>query len=262
MLLWHAGVPTVRAAVTPIHRPCVLVPTYDNPATIRSVVEDARRYVSDVVVVDDGSGTDGRRAVEALARTSLAHVVRRETNGGKGAAVKAGFLAARALGCTHALQVDADGQHDTGDIPRFLEASRAAPDVLVLGAPVFDASAPRSRLIGRKITQFWTNLETFGRVIHDPMCGFRVYPIDVAIAVGARGDAMDFDPEIAVRLFWAGVGVLNIPTRVRYVPASAGGVSHFRMGRDNLLISWMHTRMVLGAIARLPGRIRRWLRSP
>jgi polyprenyl-phospho-N-acetylgalactosaminyl synthase len=243
-----------------LHRPCVLVPTYDNPGTIRAVVESARRYVDDVVVVDDGSGAEGRRAVEELAKRSLAHVVHRERNGGKGAAVKTGFLAARDLGCTHALQVDADGQHEVRDIPRFLEASRAEPDVLVLGEPVFDASAPSSRLIGRKITQFWTNLETFGRVVHDPMCGFRVYPLEAAIAARAWGNAMDFDPEIAVRLIWSGVRVLNIPTKVRYVPASEGGVSHFRMGRDNLLISWMHTRMVFGALARMPWQIGRWLR--
>jgi glycosyltransferase involved in cell wall biosynthesis len=244
--------------MTPEYRPCVLVPTYDNPATIRAVVESARQYVDDVVVVDDGSGPEGRQAVEELARQSLAHVVHRERNGGKGAAVKTGLFAARDIGCTHALQVDADGQHEVTDIPRFLEASRRAPDTLVLGAPVFDASAPKSRLIGRKITQFWTNLETFGRVIHDPMCGFRVYPIEPAIAVRARGDAMDFDPEIAVRLVWRGVPVLNIPTRVRYVTAEEGGVSHFRMGRDNLLISWMHTRMVFGALVRLPLRMGRW----
>lgn len=244
------------------HRPCVLVPTYDNPATIRGVVESARRYVDDVVVVDDGSGAEGRRAVDELAEQSLAHVVHRPRNGGKGAAVKTGFLAARELGCTHALQVDADGQHETSDIPRFLDASRAEPGMLVLGEPMFDASAPKARLIGRKITQFWTNLETFGRVIHDPMCGFRVYPLEAAIAARAWGNAMDFDPEIAVRLIWSGMRVLNIPTRVRYVSAADGGVSHFRMGRDNMLISWMHTRMVVGALARLPWQIGRWLRGP
>ncbi len=123
--------------------------------------------------------------------------------------MKTGFLAARELGCTHALQVDADGQHTTSDIPRFLEAARGDPEALVLGSPLFDDSAPRSRLIGRKITQFWTNIETFGRVIHDPMCGFRVYPLDAAIRARAWGDAMDFDPEIAVRLCWSGVRVLN-----------------------------------------------------
>jgi polyprenyl-phospho-N-acetylgalactosaminyl synthase len=240
-------------------RPCVLVPTFDNPVTVRQVAKSARAYVDDVVVVDDGSGEDGRRAVESLEHDSIAHAVFREKNGGKGAAVKTGFAFARALGCTHAIQVDADGQHAIDDVPRFLEAARSDPDALILGTPVFDASAPLGRLIGRKITQFWVNIETFGRVIADPMCGFRVYPLDLAIAVRARADAMDFDPEIAVRMVWAGARVINLPTRVRYVPKEQGGVSHFRMGRDNLLISWMHTRMVFGALLSIPSRVNRWL---
>jgi glycosyltransferase involved in cell wall biosynthesis len=242
-------------------RPCVLVPTFDNPATVRRVVERARGYVDDIVVVDDGSGVEGRAAVESLARESLAHTVFRKRNGGKGAAVKTGFVAARDIGCTHALQIDADDQHAIEDVPRFLDAARSDPQAMVLGAPIFDGAAPRSRIIGRKISQFWVNIETFGRVIDDPLCGFRVYPLDVAIAVGARGNAMDFDPEIAVRMVWAGVRVINLGTRVRYVPAEEGGVSHFRMGRDNLLISWMHTRMVFGALWRIPSRTGRWLLS-
>ncbi|MCL2447918.1 MAG: glycosyltransferase family 2 protein [Polyangiaceae bacterium] len=233
-------------------RPCILVPTFDNPATVRKVVLDVRRHVEDVVVVDDGSSEAGRAAVEAIGRDALARTVRRPKNGGKGAAVKTGFLAARDFGYSHAVQVDADGQHTLDDLPRFVETARDNPDALVLGCPVFDASAPKSRLIGRRITQFWSSVETFGRVIADPMCGFRVYPLVSAIASGARGNAMDFDPEIAVRMVWAGVRVINLPTRVRYVSREDGGVSHFRMFEDNALISWMHTRMVLGALLRLP----------
>jgi glycosyltransferase involved in cell wall biosynthesis len=247
--------------ITHAFRPCVLVPTFDNPVTVRRVVERARGYVDDVVVVDDGSGAEGRAAVQSLARESLAHAVFRPRNGGKGAAVKTGFVAARDIGCTHAVQVDADDQHTIEDVPRFLDAARSDPGAMVLGAPIFDSAAPRSRRIGRKISQFWVNIETFGRVIDDPLCGFRVYPLDLAIAVGARGNAMDFDPEIAVRMVWAGVRVINLGTRVRYVPAEEGGVSHFRMGRDNLLISWMHTRMVFGALRRIPSRVGRWLLS-
>jgi polyprenyl-phospho-N-acetylgalactosaminyl synthase len=202
-------------------------------------------------VVDDGSGPLGRAAVDGLDRRGLARVVRRQKNGGKGAAVKTGLRFAEGLGYSHALQVDADGQHAIDDVPRFLAAARAAPDALVLGAPTFDASAPAARLVGRKITQFWTNVETFGRVIHDPMCGFRVYPIAAAIAADARGDAMDFDPEIAVRMVWGGAPVINLETRVRYLPAREGGVSHFRLVLDNARISWMHARLVAAAIRRL-----------
>jgi glycosyltransferase involved in cell wall biosynthesis len=240
-------------------RICALVPTYDNPVTIRRVVERVRSHVEAVIVVDDGSGTEGRSAVEELARDSLAHAVFRPQNGGKGAAVKTGFARARAMGYSHALQIDADGQHAAEDVPRFLEVAREHPDALVLGAPRFDGSAPRARRWGRKITQFWSAIETFGPVIADPLCGFRVYPIDRAIEARAWGDAMDFDPEIAVRMVWAGVKVINLPTHVRYLPESEGGVSHFRMGWDNVLISWMHTRMVIGALLRAPGRMIRWL---
>lgn len=241
-------------------RACALIPTYDNPLTLRAVVESARRHVADVVVVDDGSGSEGRNVVEALSHESIARTVIRPRNGGKGAAVKTGFAFADEMGFTHAIQIDADGQHAVEDVPRFLEVARSNPDALVLGTPVFDASAPRSRRWGRKLSQFCCALETFGRVVADPLCGFRVYPIERAIRARAWGNAMDFDPEIAVRMVWAGVPVINLPTRVRYLARSAGGVSHFRMGRDNLLISWMHTRMITGAILRAPWRAARWLR--
>jgi glycosyltransferase involved in cell wall biosynthesis len=234
-------------------RPCVLVPTYNNPATLRDVVTRARAHLPDVVVVDDGSGPEARAVCEALAAEGLARVFHRARNGGKGAAVKDGFRVAREAGFTHALQVDADGQHALDDIPRLLDAARARPEALVLGQPEFDASAPKARRYGREITRFWTRVEAGGPVIADPMCGFRVYPLAAAMASGTRGDAMDFDPEIAVRLVWAGVPVVNVPTRVRYIPRAEGGVSHFRMVRDNALISWMHTRLMLTRIAR-------WLR--
>lgn len=224
-------------------RPCILVPTYDNPATIGEVVRRVRAHLPEVVVVDDGSGPEGRAACEALAAEGLAHVFHREVNGGKGAAVKTGFSRAYELGYTHALQVDADGQHALDDVPRFLEVARAHPDALVLGAPVFDASAPAARQIGRRITIFWVNLETGGPVIADPMCGFRVYPLAAANEVEVPSDMMDFDPEVAVRLVWHGVPVINLPTRVRYVSEDEGGVSHFRLFKDNFLISWMHTRL-------------------
>lgn len=235
----------------PGFRVAVLIPTYDNPSTIRGVVEAARSYVPDVLVVDDGSADAGREACAALARDGLATVVRREHNGGKGAAVKTGLERLRALGFSHAFQIDADGQHRIEDMPRFLAAAEAQPQALVLGSPVFDESAPRARLIGRKITCFWTNVETLGHVIRDPMCGFRVYPVATAVSARVRGNAMDFDPEIAVAIAWAGAPVLNLATRVRYLSREQGGVSHFRMVRDNLLISWMHARMVLALAVRL-----------
>lgn len=232
-------------------RIAALIPTYNNPTTLRAVVEDVRRYVAAVLVVDDGSDVEGREACDALARDGLASVVRRDRNGGKGAAVKTGLSELKQRGFTHAFQVDADGQHAIVDMPRFLAAAEAHPDALILGSPEFDKSAPRARLIGRQITRFWTHVETLGPLIDDAMCGFRVYPIEKALSAEARGNAMDFDPEIAVRIAWNGTPVLNLMTRVRYVGKGEGGVSHFRLVRDNALISWMHTRLMLSLFGRL-----------
>ncbi|MEZ4381955.1 MAG: glycosyltransferase family 2 protein [Nannocystaceae bacterium] len=244
-------------------RPCALIPTYNNPDTVSEVVDRVRAYLPDVVVIDDGSAAPGREAVAKIGAEGRAHVHHRGQNGGKGAAVKTGFEVAAALGYTHALQVDADGQHALEDIPRFLEAGAANPDALILGAPIYDETAPRSRLIGRKITQFWTNFETHGQVIDDPMCGFRVYPLRAALAVGKTGDRMDFDIEIAVKIAWRGVAIVNLPTKVRYFE---GGVSHFDVLWDNVRISWMHTRLAIQAVfvvpwIRLARRLRRWNRQ-
>ncbi|HXN56932.1 MAG TPA: glycosyltransferase [Myxococcales bacterium] len=233
-------------------RPCAIIPTFENPSTIRAVVEKVRALLPDVIVVDDGSAPEGRAQVEQLGREKLAHALRREINGGKGAAVKTGFQAAHELGYTHALQIDADGQHDLGDIPRFLEAARKQPEALVLGCPVFDGSAPLGRRVGRQITVFWSSVETGSRAIVDPMCGYRVYPLKPALAAShGTGDRMEFDPEIAVRMVWAGVPTVNLRTRVRYLRREEGGVSHFHLFRDNVRITWMHTRLVTLALLRL-----------
>jgi glycosyltransferase involved in cell wall biosynthesis len=230
-------------------RVCAVIPTFDNPLTIAKVVADVRPHVAEVLVVDDGSGEAGRRAVDELGRQGVARVVRRETNGGKGAAVKTGLRAARELGYSHALQIDADGQHDPTDIPTLLGRAAARPAAAVLGHPIFDESTPRGRRAAHRFTNFWTRIETAGAAIEDPQCGFRVYPVERALAAEPRGDRMDFDIEIAVRLAWSGE-IINVPTRVRYLPREAGGVSHFRPFRDNLAITWMHTRLVVASLWR------------
>ena len=238
-------------------RPCVVIPTYDNPQTIERVVAAVRAHLQDVFIVDDGSGPEGQAALRRLEALDGVRVHWRVHNGGKGAAVKDGLRRALGESFTHALQVDADGQHSIEDIPRLMSASRQQPNALVLGQPVFDASAPRARIWGRKISVFWVWLETLGRrgKIEDPLCGFRVYPLESAVAASARGDRMDFDPEIAVRLVWMGLPVVNVPTQVRYVSAEEGGISHYRAFRDNLLISLLHARLT---IVRYTG-LWRWL---
>lgn len=227
---------------------CAIVPTYDNAATLARVVEEVRRHLPDVVVVDDGSAPPARAVAEGLAAAGACALVRRERNGGKGAAVKDGLRWASEHGFDHALQIDADLQHDAADIPRLLERLAPGRDTLVLGQPVFDASAPRGRLAARKISVFWAVVETLGRKVGDPLCGFRVYPVLAALRARARGDAMDFDPEIAVRLVWSGVRVEHVATRVSYLP---GGVSHYRGFADTALIALAHTRLCVEGLWRL-----------
>jgi polyprenyl-phospho-N-acetylgalactosaminyl synthase len=248
-------------------RLCAIIPTYDNPRTLADVVAGVRAHIADVVVVDDGSAEPARRVAEQLAADGRCHVVFRERNGGKGAAVKTGLAWARDHRFDYALQIDADLQHDPADIPRLvagLAGAGDAPGTLVLAQPVFDASAPRGRLRARKISVFWAMVETLGRKVGDPLCGYRVYPVATALRVAPRGNAMDFDPEIAVRLVWAGVSVVHVPTPVIYRSAAAGGVSHYRGVIDTLLIAAAHVRLCTEGVLRLLTRPVRaligWLR--
>jgi glycosyltransferase involved in cell wall biosynthesis len=224
-------------------RLCAVVPTFENPATVAGVVERIRERVPDVFVVDDGSGDAGRRACEALARTGRATLIRHPENRGKGAAVRTGLAAAGRAGFTHAFQIDADGQHDLTAIPDFLAASRARPAAAVLGRPVYEASAPRVRTLGRKLTHFWVDLEVGSGRIGDAMIGFRIYPIEATLAVGSRCDRMAFDVEVAVLLAWAGVPIENRPVGIRYLSEAEGGRSHFRMVRDNAALFRLHSRL-------------------
>jgi glycosyltransferase involved in cell wall biosynthesis len=176
-------------------------------------------------------------------------------NRGKGSAVLAGLEAAQQAGFTHALAMDSDGQHPAELIPAFMQASQARPDAMILGRPVFDASAPLLRVRGRRVSNWWTNLETLGAGIDDSLYGFRVYPVADLIAV-MRGQPwmrrFDFDTEAVVRLAWRGVKPVNLAAPVKYLTAEEGGVSHFRYGRDNALLSWMHLRLMLEFVLRLP----------
>ncbi len=234
---------------------CAVIPTFDNPKTVAAVVRGTLEYLDCVILVDDGSGIEARGVLDRLAGDSHVRLVRRVRNGGKGAALKTGLRQAVICGFSHALQIDADGQHDLGSISEFLGASRADPQALVLGYPVFDATVPRGRLWGRQITRWWTRVEVGGPTIIDPMIGCRVYPLASAAVIRPVGDRMQVDTELAVRLVWRGVPVINLPVRVRYLTAEEGGVSHFRMVHDNVAISWMHSRLVTTAlVSKLVGR--------
>lgn len=231
--------------------PCILIPTYNNPQTIRDVVLSARDVLPNVVVVDDGSDAQTREVIAQLKEDGLAHVLHRPRNGGKGAAVKSGFEYAAQHGFTHALQIDGDGQHDLSVLPAFLAQSEAHPDALIIGYPKYDESVPEHRLKGREFTNFWVNLEIGAQdVVKDAMVGVRAYPLHIVRRLPVWGDRMDFDVEIAVRYAWTELGVINLPVPVRYLRPEEGGVSHFRMWEDNLRFAWLHTRLCTTRLVR------------
>lgn len=234
----------------------VLIPSYNPGSRLAETVRAARAHWDPVWVVVDGS-TDGSAALLGeLARADPGlHVVVRPRNGGKGAAILDGLIAARAAGYTHVLTMDSDGQHPADCIGSFMSASAAVPEAMILGVPVFDSSAPRIRVRGRRIGNWWTNLETLWSGIADTLFGFRVYPIAPLLEVMQRTRWMrrfDFDAEAVVRLSWRGLPVRNLPAPCRYFSAAEGGVSHFNYWRDNLLLTWMYTRLFLGFLVRLP----------
>ena len=243
----------------------VLIPSYNPGPLVFETVRDARRYWSPVWVVVDGSndGTAEKLLEMAKLDTGL-RVMVLPRNVGKGSAVLHGVTAAAAEGFTHALTMDSDGQHPADRIPEFMARSQAEPNALVLGVPVFDGSAPSIRVKGRKISNWWGDVETLGGGIHDNLYGFRVYPIADLIAVMRRQPWMrrfDFDPEAAVRLVWRGLRPINIPAPVKYLRPEQGGVSHFNYLRDNILLTWMHTRLLLESVVRLPFLVWRKVRG-
>ena len=234
----------------------VLIPSYNSGALVLRTVREALAQWAPVWVVVDGStdGTDAQLQALAAAEPNL-RVLVLPVNRGKGAAVLHGLQAALRAGYTHALTMDADGQHPAARIPAFMRASQRAPAAMVLGVPQFDASAPSLRRRGRRISNWWANLETLGAGVQDSLFGFRVYPIAALVRVMERRRWMrrfDFDPEAAVRLVWAGVPPLNLPAPVKYLTPSEGGVSHFNYLRDNVLLTGMHVRLMVEFVLRLP----------
>ena len=234
----------------------VLIPSYNTGPKVYDTVRDARRQWAPVWVVVDGSDDGTAEGLQRMAaQDPQLKVIVLPVNSGKGSAVLTGLQAARDAGFTHALAMDSDGQHPADLIPAFMRASQQRPDAMILGRPVFDASAPLLRVRGRRISNGWTDLETLGAGIGDSLFGFRVYPIAQLVAIMQRQPWMrrfDFDTEAVVRLAWRGVAPVNVDAPVKYLSAEEGGVSHFNYLRDNVLLTWMHTRLVLEFLLRLP----------
>jgi len=232
---------------------CIVIPFYNHAGAIAHVVDALRPLGLPCRIVDDGSDAQAQQVlVQISSSESWVTVQHLPQNGGKGSAVMAGCEAALAEGFTHALQIDADGQHDVADAARLLDHSRHNPAAMVSGEAVFDSSAPRSRRYGRYLTHAWVWINTLSFEIKDSMCGLRVYPLAATCAIWRKhriDRRMAFDTEIMVRLSWSGVRIIAVPTRVTY---PRDGVSHFRMLDDNVHISWMHTRLFFGMLRRAP----------
>ena len=237
--------------------PCIVIPIYNHKATIAGVLDQVAPFGLPCIIVDDGSDIATRHVLEEQEKhRPWVQVLHHLQNGGKGKAVKTGLRRADELGYSHALQIDADGQHETRDIPRFLAEAEACPQALVLGKPAFGEDAPMSRRVGRRISQWLVWVETLSLAIDDPLTGFRVYPVGAVAALMQKqrlGSYMDFDPEIAVRLYWRCVPIRNVVTAVIY---PQDGSSHFRVVRDNVRLSWLYTRLFFGMLCRVPSLLR------
>lgn len=235
-------------------RVCVIVPHFDHVEQFTSMLDNLVCGHLPIIVVDDASPENAFRQLEGVLDRAApgALLLRHTENQGKGGAVMTGLKAAYDAGYSHALQVDADGQHNTADIPRFVSLATKHPEALICGKAVFDASVSRLRYYARYITLFLSWLESLDTVIEDAMCGFRLYPLSRVVPVFERsrtGKRMAFDPEILVRCVWEGIELRYLPVEVKY---PEGGKSHFHYIGDNLEISWMHTRLIFGMLIRLP----------
>jgi glycosyltransferase involved in cell wall biosynthesis len=235
------------------------VPVYNHAATVGDVVRALHDLALPVILIDDGSDAECAAVLDALTATQTAStsLLRLPTNSGKGSAVIAGLREAHARGYSHALQLDADGQHDTATLPAFLDAMHHAPQAVIASFPCYDIDIPASRLFGRYATHIWVWINTLSGRIRDSMCGLRLYPLAATLPIldtMPSQSRMEFDTEILVRLDWAGVPIRNLPVPVRYPP---DGVSHFRLWRDNARISWMHARLFFGMLRRLAGLLGR-----
>ncbi len=242
---------------------CAVIPVYNHGAAIGSVVHSVLGHGLPCVLVDDGSDAACAQVLVAIASAQPERVslTRLPVNQGKGGAMMAGLRLAFQQGHSHALQIDADGQHNVQDVPAFWASAQLHPDSVICGCPEFDDSVPKGRLYGRYLTHVWVWINTLSFAIQDSMCGFRVYPLASTMALiesTSLGRRMDFDVEILVRLHWSGVGIVNQPTRVSY---PSDGVSHFRVCLDNVLISRMHAKLFLGMLMRLPSLLWRKVRA-
>ena len=233
--------------------PWILIPIYDHGETISAVVEELSACGLPGLIVDDGSAAPTRSVLDDLGRRHRwLRIERLSVNGGKGAALRHGFRVAAGAGATHVIHLDADGQHEIDDIPRFVEAIRSEPDALILGKPIFDESVPLLRLYSRQLSRGIVWMCTLSFAIDDPLCGFRAVPLESTLSLLETenlGDRMEFEPGFCVIMYWSGVPIRNLPTRVRYLE---GGLSHFDAVQDTLRMAGLYLRLLLRTLPRIP----------
>lgn len=232
----------------------VILPSYNSGDHLPRTMQAARHFCNPVWAVVDGS-TDGSAEMACGLGGDGYRVITLGKNSGKGGAVLAAFREALDAGFSHAIVMDADGQHTAEVIPRFLELCVENPGHLIAGVPIFGPDAPAERVNGRRVGNFFAALETWGLGASDSLFGFRLYPLKAALDIlesTKSGRRFDFDTVLAVRLLWAGVPVINVPVPVRYPPRGEGGMTHFRYIRDNLLLTRVHVRLCLEMIAHVP----------
>ena len=239
---------------------CIVIPNFNHTILLDELIATLTQFDLPIIMVNDASHEQATQIFRDLAakHPSLS-VIEHQINQGKGGAVQTGLSAAFARGYSHALQVDADGQHDLNDVEKLLTESKNHPQALISGKPIYDDSIPKHRYYARNITHFWVWVETLSFKIKDTMCGYRVYPLAASVELIQQqklGKRMDFDIEVMVRLFWRNIELRFIDTAVDY---PEHGVSHFRALEDNLLISWMHTRLFFGMLIRIPSLLLRKL---
>ncbi|OCF95562.1 glycosyltransferase family 2 protein [Gilliamella apicola] len=236
---------------------CFIIPCYNHSDALANVLKNIEQYQIPCFLIDDGSAYEqAQKLIEISNQYPWVNLVRLSSNKGKGAAVMCGFNHAFNQNFDYAIQIDADGQHDSKIVRQLIEQSKLNPNALISGCPVYDDSVPKHRLIARYITHFWVWIETLSFNIKDSMCGFRIYPLKPTCKLIKQyqiGKKMDFDTDIMVRLYWQGIDSVFVPTHVTY---PIDGVSHFKACKDNLLISWMHTRLFFGMLPRIPKLIK------